>query len=285
MCNKSECGMGCAEKMSDPDEPGGCTAPLVTPSVSEMGNNALVGVEGTMTSTSGLVAGEGSLGTEIGGGATFSRSFSCESASERCFSFGTGESAGLLVVEAWAGGRVASRTSMSTAWARSLGATHGTRMRTSFEIKEGFLGERCEPPLDLFASCEGARTGGLLSGTELVEAGGLAAFGLRENLRLVLLDAVVGVVVFGWMVEVAARELLSLSLSAWRVLSRSSGETKVEAVRDGLWALSLSASVDEEGVRSCACAPGSTFPFTDICGGEGSLRLSATVSSGGDEES
>ena len=277
--------MGCGEKRSDPVEPGGCTAPLVTPSVSEMGNNALVGVGGTITSTSELVAGEVSLGIEIGGGATFSRSFSWES---RCFSLGTGGSAGLLVVEAWARGRVASRTSMSTAWARSLGATHGTSLRTSFEIKEAFLGERCEPPLDLFASCEGARTGGLLSGTTPVEAGGLAGFDLRENLRLALLDVVVEVpvaVVFGWMVEVAARELLSLSFSAWRVLSRSSGATKVEAVRDGLWALSLSASVDEEGVRSCACAPGWTFPLTDICGGETeeSLGFSARESSGGDE--
>ena len=184
--------------------------------------------------------------------------------------------------------------------ARSLGATHGTSLRTSFEMKEAFLGERCEPPLDLFTSCEGARTGGLLSGTVPGAAGGLAALDLRVNLRLVLLVDVVEVpvvvedvvVVFGWVVDVAARELLSLSFSAWRVLSRSSGETKVETVMDGFWVLSLSATVDEDGVRSCACAPGTTmgapFPFTDICGGEteGPLRFSVAVSSeGGEDES
>lgn len=57
---------------------------------------------------------------------------------------------------------------------------------------------------------------------------------------------------------------------------------------DGFWALSLSASVDEVGVRSCACAADGPFPFpfTDICGGEteAALRFSLVVSSGEDEE-
>lgn len=234
-----------------------------------------------MTSPSWMVDGEGSMGTEMGAGATFSRSFSWDLASERCFSFSAGASAGLLVPEAWASGWV-SGTSMSMAWVRSLGATQGTSLRTSFEIKEAFLGERCEPALDLFTSCEGARTGVLLSGTAFVEAG---AFGLRENLRLALLEVVVEVavveepvvVVFGWVMEVAAREILSFSFSAGRVLSRSSGETKVETVMDGFWVLSLSASVDEEGVRSCACAPGPTV-------GEmaASVGFSVSESSGGD---
>lgn len=91
--------MGCGEKMSDPLEPGGCTAPLVTPSVSDMGNKVLVGVGGMTTWTSWLSAGEGSLGTDIGGGSTFSRSFSWDSPSNRCFSLGTDGSAGLLEVE------------------------------------------------------------------------------------------------------------------------------------------------------------------------------------------
>lgn len=110
---------------------------------------------------------------------------------------------------------------MSTGCVRSLGATQGTSLRTSFEIKEAFFGGRCEP-LDLFTSCEGARTGGLLSGAAPVEAEGLAGFGLRENLRLALLDDEVEVpvvveelvvVVFGCVVEAAVMEILSLSFS------------------------------------------------------------------------
>lgn len=283
---RSEWVVGCGEKISDPVEPGGCTAPLVTPSVSETGSS-LVGVGGITTSTSGLGTGGVSLGIDMGAKATCSRSFSWNSPSRRCFSLETRASADLLVPEPWGGGEV-SRTSMS--WARSLGATQGTSFRTSFEIKEAFLGERCEPPFDLFTSFEGARTGGLLSGTEFVASGCLGDFGLRENLRLELLKVAVEdpVVVFGCVVEVAVRELLSLSFSAWRALSRSSGETKVETVMDGFRVFSLSVSVDEAGVRSCACAAGWAFgaPFSMrvICGGSEGVAMGMGVGMEGDEE-
>ena len=57
------CGCGCA--MFSPVEPGGCTAPDVSPSVSESGRSCFVGVGGTITSAS-TIAGM-AIGVRCGG--------------------------------------------------------------------------------------------------------------------------------------------------------------------------------------------------------------------------
>lgn len=135
-------------------------------------------------------------------------------------------------------------------------------------MKDSFL--TGEPLVDLFSLLESARTGGLLSSVESAGIAGLVRFdfGLRENLRAVLV-VVVDRETFGWVLVVAASELLSLSAAF--ALSRSSEET---TVWDPFGLASLSAS-DEDGVDcSCACALGgllgTPFSFGDgwvpLCG-------------------
>lgn len=185
---------------------------------------------------------DGSCGGRVGAWRAASLSLSFWSSWVTCcFSLVTRGSGGLE------GAIGPSMTSISTGCARSLGATHGTNLRTSLDIKDSFLGEGCKPLLDLISPLERARTGGLLSRAEVVDAADLSglAFDLRENLRVAVMVVLVEVVL-GWVLVVAARELLSLSAAF--ALSRSSEET---TVCEPFW---MAPSEEDAGVSSCACA-------------------------------
>ena len=271
-------------------DPGGCTAPEVTPSVSDLGRRMRVGVDDTKTSLSGVV-GEGGVVTSGGGARRAAAATATADASDGTRAVSAGWSAGVGGVGAVVMTMVSFRPGFSLSFSRRWRSSASTSMSCAREEEEGVLGMQGTRRRMRFARKEGRDVGEwtLALPLEVWGTGYCCCRGVVE----VLVEAPSDVEDLlalrrGWVWVVAVD---SEPLSSGFSLSLSSTEASGDAVGTSPEGWSAASEVTRSGsagectgslVESAASTGGPVF----LCGGRSRALLGGVCSwrgSGGEE--